>query len=234
MLDQENDPLAAYYVEEPSLQNPQTPSAPKEEDPLAGFYINEETGQREEEPYRDIVSENLRAQGYEPEFSEELERATEAGMLNFWKGALSGSTIGGSEKPALLGIAGQFLPDLTPKNDFSGNLGKIAGSFLPIERIYNLTARPVVELAKRSPYLTKTLTYLGNLVGAGVAGGTYGGLEHAIKEKELPKLNDVLEHGLEWAALEAVLRTGGQLGKFTIEMLKAGKKTKQPPFKDSQ
>lgn len=214
MLSPDNDPLAGYYVDEPQTAQNQ------EVDPLAGYYVDPATEEKEE-PYRDVVSENLRAQGYEPEFSEELERAGEAGIAEAYRGLLSGASLGITEN----------IPGLKPGEGFSAKTGEFIGSVLPIDFLATQIGKPLLNVAKKSPYFKRTVQALANITGIGLAGGTYEAGQKITKEHELPSVNEVLEHGFEWAALDAILRAGGKAGSFAVELAKTARKTKKPEFK---
>lgn len=216
------DPLAGLYVDEEEAQpqvQEQPTQAPKD-DPLAGLYVSE-TGEYEEQPYRDPVSENMRAQGYEPDFSEELERAAAYGTLEAWKGVLSGATFGLSEK----------IPGFKGGNNAATKTGEVLGSFAPITGLINVYGKGLGYVAKASPYFKKSLEFLTGITSMGLAGGTYGGIKHTVEKGELPSTNEVLKHGFEWAALDGVLRAAGALGSFAVNVTKAARKTGQPEFK---
>lgn len=206
------DPLAGLYVDEQQSE---------QDDPLAGLYVDEETGQKKEEPYRDVVSEELRSKGYEPDFSEELERAYGYGSAEGVRGLASGATLGLSEK----------VPGLETKGNAASVTGELVGSVLPIEFMINAFGKPLTKIAQKSPYFKKSLETLANLTGVGLGGAVYGGTKQAIEKDEIPSANDVLEHGTEWAMIDAALRATGATGTFAVNLVKAARKTGKPEYK---
>lgn len=133
------------------------------------------------------------------------------------KGALSGATLGLSE----------YIPGFKPTEEeqLSG-AGKFAGSILPISRLYNWIGKPLVNLASKSPYASKALQSLASLTGWGLTGATYKGVEDTIQGKP-PSAENILQHGAEWAALDAALQTIGATGRFAkwvIDKAKGEKK----------
>lgn len=169
----------------------------------------------EEEPeYRDIVSEQLREQGYEPDFSEELERATEYGMAETYRGILSGATFGLTEN----------VPGLKTKNNFASTTGKVIGSFAPLSKLTQVFTGPAMKLAAKSPVFQKQLGSLATMFGVGAASK---GIE-SVAEGEIPSAEDLLEHGAEWAALDALLQGAGFAGRFAKSLLSRSKATGIP------
>lgn len=180
---------------------------------------------REESPYKDVVSKELRSKGYEPDFSEELERATEYGQSQFLKGVKKGATDI-IPKP-LQGPLGLF-PEPEPGNP-SGMAGEFVGSTLPISQ-YLKGSNYLYNLAQKSPYFKKTLGALGNITGAFLGGAGYEASKD-IAKGELPDVNTILEHGTEWAILDAALRTAGATGSFAVRLLTKAKETGKPEWK---
>lgn len=212
------DPLAKFYEDE----NNQTPE--EENDPLASYYEPNKTG------YRDVVSEELRRHGVEPDIGEELERASEFGRAEVTRGAISGATLGFSE----------HVPALKPGKNVASAVGEIGGSFIPITGLMKVFNNPLTRLAAKSPVLQKQLSSLANLrgikgagklLGTGLAGGTYGAISEANKKEEMPSTEDFLEHGATWALLDGALQAAGGGARFAKALLSKAKKTKIPEWK---
>lgn len=174
--------------------------------------------------YTDVVSKNLREQGYEPDFSEELERASEHGQRQFWLGFKKGAT---DIVPKPLQGAIGLLPE--PEPGFAASAGEFAGSTIPISQ-YLKGSKVLYNAAQKSPYFKKTLGALGNLTGAFLGGAGYEASKD-IAKGELPDVNTVLEHGAEWALLDIALRAAGAGGSFAVNLLKKSKETGQPEWK---
>lgn len=197
------DPLEAYYDEKEDV-----------DDPLASYY--------EEKPkYRDVVSEELRSKGYEPEFSEELERAGEYGRKETTKGIISGASLGFSEK----------IPGFKTDDTIGSKGGEIIGSTLPITGLSKIFNNPLTRIASKSPILQKQLSSLAHLTGSFLSGGTYGAATEAIKKEELPSSETFLEHGATWAVLDGALQAAGASGRFAKALLSKSKKVKKPEWK---
>lgn len=133
----------------------------------------------------------------------------------FTKGALSGATFGATEN----------IEALKPQEgELGGTFGQTVGSFLPISKLFNFFGGALTKLAQKSPILQKQLSAFANLLGAGATGATVKGLE-SVAKGEIPEAEDLLEHGVEWAALDAVLQTLGLGGRFAANLLRRSKET---------
>ncbi len=143
----------------------------------------------------------------------------------FKKGIYSGMTLGASD----------YLPDpldetLEGNENFKAG-GEAFGSLVPLSGLIKVVGKGAAKLAAKSPFLKKSVESLANITGLGIGGGLYEGAKKGIKEGELPSTNDVLEHGFEWAALDAALRVGGAVGGFAVNLFKAQQKTGKPQWK---
>src|SRR5690242_14539936 len=218
-----NDPLAGFYADE------------EDNDPLAGLYANEEEKAAPKQSIPDSVAGPYQVEEKTPEelramtLPEKMEYMQEVNRLRefqqskgFTKGALSGLTLGATE----------HIPGLKPQEgELLGGVGEVGGSLIPITGIYKVFGHGLGKIASKSPVFKRSLGVLANLTGAALAGGTYEGAKHTIKEGELPSANQVMEHGFEWALLDTALRGAGAVGAFGVGILKAARKTKQPEWK---
>jgi|SRR5215207_443345 len=224
-MSSQTDPLAGFYADEEEDNS---------NDPLAGFYAEEEKPDSKQSipdsiagPYQveEKTPEELRAMTLpeKMEYMQEVNRLREFQQSKgFTKGALSGLTLGATEHvEALKPQEGELL----------GGVGEVVGSAIPITGVYKVFGHGLGKVAAKSPVFKKSLDYLAHLTGAALAGGTYEGAKHAIKEGELPSANQVMEHGFEWAAIEAALRGAGAVGAFGVGVIQAARKTKQPEWK---
>ena len=148
---------------------------------------------------QDIVSQDLRAQGYEPDFSEELERLGGLGTAEALRGVFSGASFGLTEK----------IPGLQTENNIASGTGKALGALLPITRLFKVFGGGLTKLAAKSPILQKQATSLANLLGITTAGVAHFEGEELVKGRQ-PSGEELLDKGLEWAAIDIGL---GLLGK---------------------
>ncbi len=138
------------------------------------------------------------------------------------RGLLSGATAGFSG----------LIPNFEPQGP-GGEGAKLIGSLMPITLAAKTISYPLKAAATKSPIIQKGLKSFAELVGLSAAGGLYGGLEESAentKEKGefvAPSLDSVLEHGMQWAALDAALKAVGWTGRFgkalAEKALKSGK-----------
>lgn len=115
------------------------------------------------------------------------------------KGLLSGSTLGLSEN-----LIDKEVPERF-KRYYEG--GKAIGEFAPVTGLMKIFKLPK-HAAQGASYAKKALTSLGNILKAGGVGGSKKALEDVFQGK-VPDYSDVIEHGASWAALDAILQTGG-------------------------
>ncbi len=126
------------------------------------------------------------------------------------RGALSDLTFGHSEKvPGLESVKGE---------EGEENFGKLIGSLPLFEALAKLFAGPALKLASKSPVFQKQLASLATMFGVGA---TEKGLHKVIGEGEMPSIDDLLENGASWAALDAILQAGGAVGKFAFALSKS-------------
>src|SRR5580693_7692672 len=171
-----------------------------------GFKLKPKHQGRPEE-VRDVVGEELAAAGVEDE--NELERAAELGTAEGMRGLISGATFGLSK----------HVPGLKPGENRAANTGEFIGSFLPLSGLMKVFEGPVMKLAAKSPILQRQLGSLGIMFGVGAASK---GLE-TVAKGEIPSADELLEHGIEWAALDAILQTAGVGGRFAKGLLSRSK-----------
>lgn len=157
-------------------------------------------------------------------YKEQLRREARRGR-DFPNSVISGATAGYS----------QMIPglDISEENALTES-GKIAGSLLPIGAIQKAVGIPIQAAAKASPYASKALGHLGNILGLGIAGGVYEGLEESaeksLEQKEFvaPSAETILEQGAKWAALDAVLNGLGWTGRFAKALYKKSAQLEKP------
>lgn len=203
------DPLEKYYMEE--------------EDPLAQYY-EEPPYEKYKAPFDKLTQKAKQDFGdnrVEPDITDEFERMYEYGDSQAAKGLLSGATLGLSE----------LVPSLKPDSNPASITGEVVGSFAPIGKLINFFSKPLVNLAQKSPVLGRQLESLANLTGVGLAGGTYGTINKAAKDQKMPSVDDFVEHGAEWALLDAALQTAGAGGRFASSLIKKAKNTNKPSWK---
>lgn len=163
-----------------------------------GWKVEEEEEKRN--PFHDVVSEELRAQGYEPDASEEFERAAELGQAEAMRGFLSGRTFGLTEN----------IPGLETSDTFAGYAGKFAGSVAPLSKMIKFLEPQAMKLAAKSPVFQKQIGSLLTMFGVGSANTAL----ESVAKGEMPSADEVLEHGFQWAAIDAGLNLLGMTGKF--------------------
>ena len=192
-----SDPLAGLYAEEES------------DDPLAGLY--------EDSPdsYSNVVDDELKGLGYEPDVTEEFERMYELGDRESAKGLIAGGTLGLSK----------LVPGLKPGDNIAALGSEFIGSFIPINALSNVIAKPLVNLATKSPILQSQLSSLASMMGMAATGAAVGGLEEATKEGEfkMPSMEDVVSHGAIWGGIDAAIRGLGFTGRFAKALYNAVK-----------
>lgn len=162
--------------------------------------------------------------GAKPEWLQRAEKTTfgeKMGELDsFKKGLYSGATFGGTE----------WIPgnEVSPEDKFAQS-GKLIGSFIPIEKLFSVFGK-VGDFARKSPILAKQLGALGEITGAGLTGATHAGIESGVKG-EIPSTEDLLEHGLDWAVLDTIIKGAGIGGRFAASLLNKSKQVNLPPWK---
>lgn len=193
--------------------------------PKSKWIIEDEVPKKPSRVKIDVVSDELRNAGYEPDASEEFERAAERGQAEGTRGIISGASGGVSE----------HIPGLDTEDNIASTTGKLAGSVLPITGISKAVgavgakvfSKPLMNLAAKSPVAAKALNAFGNIVGAGATGATYEA-GTTLAKGEMPSVEDVTKHGAEWAALDAILQTLGLGGRFAKALLTKSKEVAKP------
>lgn len=139
----------------------------------------------------------------------------------FTKEALSGSSFGFTENADVLKPT-----ELEESDPFGavGILGNVTGSLLPLSKIIGLVAGPAAKLAVKSPVFQKQIGSLLTMFGAGATDKAL----HQVAKGEMPTAEDVLEHGTEWALLDAGLGLLGFTGRFIKNLLTRSKATGLP------
>lgn len=138
----------------------------------------------------------------------------------FGKGAAKGLTLGASE----------YVPGLEVGENPSGlaKTGEVVGSLVPLEGFLSLgakyVAKPLINLALKSPVAQKALSSLASIVGVGVSGATYHAAEDLVQGK-LPSVEDIAKNGIIWSAIDASLRGTGKLASFTKSLLTKAEQT---------
>ncbi|MBS0655815.1 MAG: hypothetical protein JSR46_08565, partial [Verrucomicrobia bacterium] len=126
------------------------------------------------------------------------------------KGALSGATLGLSEK----------IPGLKPEEgEFMVGFGEFLGSALPISKLYNYLGKPLVTLAAKSPIAAKGLQSLARMTGFGLTGASYETGKEVIKTGEVPSASEVAKYGAEWAAFDGALQLFGKAASSIVGKL---------------
>jgi hypothetical protein len=145
------------------------------------------------------------------------------------KAGLSGATFGGSELIPGLEV-GEEYPEIAEAY-------KLGGSLESIGALNKLFSGPLVKLAEKSPYFTKSLQSLADILGWTATGASDKTIKDAFQGK-MPEFEDVLAHGAEWGALDAALKVGGKAlnmtglpEMFSNWLLGKAESTKQPPWK---
>lgn len=209
----EADKLKSHLPEGWKVES--VPSTPKERDEAklkkeAGIFAAPE--KTPEELKKMSVSEKR-------QYIEELAREREYLQSGqFTKSAVSGATFGLSENiEALKPI------EFEETNPYSiiGTGGHVAGSLIPLSKMINIAKGPAMKLASKSPVFQKQISSLLTMFGVGASSKAL----ETIAKGEVPEAEELLEHGIEWAALDALLQTAGVAGKFASSLLNRSKAT---------
>jgi hypothetical protein len=164
------------------------------------------------EMVKKAVEENPDLAGYEPDFAESQERMMERGFAERGRGIYSGFTFGASES----------LPGLETSEGEAAITGKMIGSFLPLSKMIGVIEGPVMTLATKSPVFQRQIASLLTMFGVGSADKA---INTVLEKGETPSVDEVLEHGTAWAALDAVLMTLGATGRFAKSLLSKSTET---------
>lgn len=125
---------------------------------------------------------------------------------------LSGASFGLTEN-----IPGLEVTEFEETNPYSiiGAGGNVVGSLVPLTGLMKVFGGPATKLASKSPVFQKQLSSLATMFGVGATDKAL----HQIAKGEMPSAEDVLEHGLEWAALDVLLQVAGYTGRFAKGLL---------------
>lgn len=210
-----SDPLAGLYEDEEQQGSP----VPQNADPLAGLYEDGQPSETPESKEFKRIRELRKSRGYEEEspqperptsiweafaepgttgHADDSKNAFEAvprAVQQVGRGTASGLTFGASENIPALETTGEPLE----------TLGHTIGSIAPIQLISGAFGKIGAYLVSKSPYLVGPLTTAADIVGMTATGATVSGLEDVAKG-ELPDVDKMLDHGVEWGLLDAALK----------------------------
>ncbi len=142
-------------------------------------------------------------------YGQELEREQDfESRKRMSKGLLSGASFGATEN----------IPGFQTSNEPEEVFGQAVASIPGIEFLWGRLAKPLVNVASKSPVFAKQLSSLARIVGWGEVGAAEAGLKNLAKG-EVPSLDQMIEHGVEWAAIDTALQSLGLGGKFAAKML---------------
>lgn len=222
----EQDPLAMFR---PQYANEKPDAPAPNDDPLFAFRPDTEQ-KKYKQPVEKATDETL--PGGKAPWWEKLGKAfaLQSRVSNavepeatptIAKSALSGATFGATENIPGLKVGEEF-PEIAEAYKMSASLPTIGA----LNKVFS---GPLIKLAEKSPYATKALTSLADIMGWGATGAAEKTLTDAFQGK-MPSAEDVLSHGAEWGALDAVLKTAGLGGRFASWVLGKAKSTKQPSW----
>jgi len=163
--------------------------------------------------FRDIVSEELRSKGYEPETEEEFERLAEKGTAEAYKGLFSGATLGASK----------YIPGLKSGENFAEKAGEYAGIAAP----FSAASKAVDAGTKIGQNVIKNLPKALKLTGkfseslqkSALTGAVIKGGERVISG-ENPFGKETGEAALEFATLHLILMGAGAAGQALWNQVK--------------
>jgi len=141
------------------------------------------------------------------------------------KSVASGATFGLSENVPGLKITDEEKKEY-PEIIEAYKAGAGLESIGLLNKAFN---NPLVKLASKSPVASKALTSLAEITGWGLTGATDKVLTDSFQGK-MPTAEDVLTHGADWAALDAVLKGAGLTGKFASWLIGKSKKSVKPSW----
>lgn len=178
---------------------------------------------------QDLREAQQRGLQYSPE--ERRKMATEAlqeyskqkDVPGFLKELIHSATLGG--------VLSTFTS--TPeeeKETFGKELGRFAGSTIPLEGMTNFFGGKLVNLASKSPIFKRALKGLAGITGMGITGASETALE-SLTKGEILDIDDVAEHGLQWSALDATLKSLGLSGRFAKALISKTSESLEPVWK---
>lgn len=213
-----DDPLAKYrkkkeapIVEQPNAENP-VEEPVKEEDPLAKY----RKGSSKQK--KDFLLDQLAESGT---LEQKVLAETRRNEGKFGRGVLSGATFGLSA--GVPGLETQGEGGFSTAGDI---VGSTALPFGWATKGARFALSPIIKLAKNSPKIMKGLNSLANLTGVATIGAATGAGHEATEEGgfKLPSVENALEHGATWAALDLALSGLGWTGRFAKNLLKKSNK----------
>jgi len=194
------DPLAGLYEDE------------QDNDPLAGLYEEEEEKPaKKKKPFL----ERLESGGEEAPSTSEIFQYTMTPATSM----ISGRTLGASE----------HIPFMKPHPERTGMtmLGEATGAMSPISLLHKGVSIPYKILSESAPILKQPAKIVGNWLASGTTGALYEGAKEAIQGK-MPSVDDMLEHGAIWMALDASLGAAGSVGRFVKGLFNKAEQVKKP------
>lgn len=147
-------------------------------------------------------------------------------LASLKSGLYAGTTLGASKLYEKI-MPGVEEAEGVNRESKEYKFGELAGSFLPVERLYGFFGKSLGSLAEKSPILKNQLQSLANITGASLTGATISGAEE-LSEGKMPSAEKMLEHGAEWAALDAILQGLGVAGRFAAGLANKAKGTGKP------
>lgn len=189
-------------------------------DPLMGLYEDEDSNDPLEGMYEDDVEEKpkKKKRSFEERLAAGGEEAPSAGEIFQYSltpatSFISGATLGASE----------HIPGMKPHPERSGMkfAGEAAGSIAPISALHKAISIPFKGIAAGAPILKKPAQIASNWLATGVTGAAYEGSKEAIKGN-VPTMDDVLEHGALWMAIDASLGLAGKGARFAKGLFTKG------------
>lgn len=237
-------------VDDETVQNPKKEEETKKTDGLPkGWKVVEDTQETKEEEEPSILSRLYEASI----FSDRKGKKTDIKKLEeTLKGAVKGATFGYLDR---VPTAEQAKKKRTPEEEenmtylekavegaarapfhvtdylkegqdgsLHQKIGEFGGSLIPLSGLVKMFSGPATFLASKSPVFQKQLSSLATMF---AAGSSSKAIEQVAKG-ESPTAEDVLEHGLEWAAWDVVFQKLGGLGVLGQSLLKKSKETGLP------
>lgn len=164
---------------------------------------------------------------YEKTFTREGQQLQAKKNRGVAKSLVSGATAGYS----------QLIPGLKieeEEKDIESTAQEIAGSLLPLGAATKGLNTVLKAASYALPKYAKTLTTFGNLLGIGVIGGVYEGLEESA-EKSLetgefvpPSIDTMIKQGAKWVLMDGVLKIYGWGDRFAKGLFKKSTELEMP------
>lgn len=155
--------------------------------------------------------------------TKEMGRRLQSGIGEFKRGFQSAASFGLSDK--LDDYLEAQLPKEERRKKDANPLARITGEFtgmaVPINTLTQTFSGPAMRLANKSPVLQQQLSSLYNMFASGT---TYKGIE-TVAKGETPSVDDMLEHGAEWALIDGALQLAGTTGRFARGLYRVARGT---------